>query len=138
MRRRRSPTSRIGPVRSRDGLKMCYADGQIGVSMQRHLPISILFASFLVTGSFYCQASAGGDNIHEGEWEITSQMVMTGMPFQPKPVTRTQCITKKDAVPKPEREQGSCQISVNKADGGKVTWQVKCDKGDSNKAEGQG
>jgi hypothetical protein len=69
---------------------------------------------------------AGPDKVHAGQWEITSQMTITGMPFQPPPATRTQCITRKDVVPRPPAAQGNCEISAVKEDAGKFSWHVKC------------
>jgi hypothetical protein len=82
-------------------------------------------------------AAAGPENVHEGEWEITTQVSIAGMPFQPKPVTRTQCVTAKDPVPHPADDQGKCEISTVKA-GKTTTWHIKCDKGPNQKIEGDG
>src|SRR6185295_13321817 len=103
-----------------------------------HRPLHVSAVSIFAALLFAGPASAGGDNIHEGEWEITTQMSIQGMPFVPKPVTRTQCITRKDAVPKPAQEQGKCDISTTKTEGNKVSWQVKCEKGPNDSAEGSG
>ena len=73
-----------------------------------------------------CAALAESDNVHAGQWEITTQLSIAGMPFQPPPVTHTQCVTKKDAVPRPAREQGNCEISSIKEADHKVSWHVKC------------
>lgn len=98
-----------------------------------------LFLAAALSGFFFVgQSNADPANVHEGQWEITSQMTIPGMPFQPPPVTRTQCITKKDAVPKPEKDRGDCEISMQKSDGSTLKWHVKCVKNPTNQAEGDG
>jgi hypothetical protein len=81
-------------------------------------------------------AFADGTSIHGGEWEVTATMNMPGMPTQLPPITYTQCITPKDAAPKPQRNRNraDCKLVDQKVDGGKVTWKVKCAGG----AEGTG
>ena len=71
-------------------------------------------------------ARADGAGVNDGEWEVTTQMTIPGMPVAIPPVTRTQCLTKKNAVPKPSPQQGSCEISAIKSDGNKVSWTIKC------------
>jgi hypothetical protein len=81
-------------------------------------------------------ADADDDKVHEGQWEITHQITLPGMPFQPPPHTQTQCITRKDRVPKPHQQQGKCDISLTKAEGNKVQWHIKCSG--ERQAEGDG
>lgn len=108
--------------------------------MQRHACFSasaLVFA--LASGSFLLVAgpAAADVSVHEGEWEITTTLAMTGVPFQPPPSTHTQCMTKKDAVPQP-KDQGNCQISTVKTDGKTVQWHIKCEKGPNQSLEGEG
>jgi hypothetical protein len=73
-------------------------------------------------------APAGAEprHVHEGEWEITTQTVLTGLPFQPQPTTIRQCITGRDPVPKPNQQPGPCEISTVRARAERVSWQIKC------------
>src|SRR5689334_8878196 len=77
------------------------ARGTIGVTMRRHHFVSAILGCCLLAGS----AVAGGPEVREGEWEVTTTMVIQGMPMQPPPTTRTHCITKKDIVPKPDKDK---------------------------------
>jgi hypothetical protein len=101
--------------------------------MRRQLFTSALFGCFLFIGQ-----AAAGPEVHEGQWEITTQMIITGMPFHPKPVTRTQCVTKKDPVPRPSEDRGKCEVSTVKGDGNKWSYHVVCVKSANDKAEGNG
>ena len=71
----------------------------------------------------------------DGNWEVTMQMEMPGMPQMP-PMTTTQCLTKEDAADPqkalPQRPQRGgppdrCKVSDYKADGNKITWSMKCE-----------
>ncbi len=81
-----------------------------------------VLASLLATTA----GSAQAEVVHGGEWEITTQMNIPGMPVAIPPVTTRQCVTDKDRVPRPQRQQGQCEISAIKSDGNKVSWTVKC------------
>jgi hypothetical protein len=64
--------------------------------------------------------------VHDGKWEITSSMTIPGMGAVP-PSTMTQCITKKDPVPKHDASKGSCKVTGQNVTGSKVSWKVTCD-----------
>ena len=70
--------------------------------------------------------NAHADGVRGGQWRITTQMTITGMPVVIPPVTVTQCVTPKDGVPRPSAQQGSCEVSDIKAEGNKFSWHVKC------------
>ena len=55
-------------------------------------------------------ARADGAGINDGDWQVTTQLTIPGMPAAIPPVTRTQCLTQKNAVPKPSPQQGNCEI----------------------------
>ena len=73
----------------------------------------------------------------DGKWEVTSEMMMSGM--QMPATTVTQCITPAEAadpaksVPQPPAGRGgrgadpSCKMSDYKVTGNKVTYTMKCD-----------
>lgn len=74
-----------------------------------------------------------------GNWEMTMQMDMPGMPFKMPPVKMTICITEEDlkdpnkAVPGDPKSK--CTVNDYKIDGNKVTWTVDCPK---QKMKGEG
>lgn len=67
-------------------------------------------------------------NMQEGNWETTMESKMEGMPFPMPPVTSrvTQCITKKDLVPKTAGKDQMCGIKDQKVSGNKVFWRMVC------------
>jgi hypothetical protein len=65
-------------------------------------------------------------NMQEGKWEITTKMEMPGMPMNMPPMTYTQCLTKKDLVPKRSQPGQECTITQNKVTGSTVTWTMQC------------
>jgi hypothetical protein len=79
--------------------------------------------------------SVGSAQMKEGLWEITSKGEIQGMPAQMPATTIKQCITKQNAVPKPEgpsRDQ-DCVIKDQKIIGDTVTYTMECkDKAGTN------
>ncbi|MCX5808435.1 MAG: DUF3617 family protein [Proteobacteria bacterium] len=76
--------------------------------------------------------TVGSAEMKEGFWEITTKTEMKGMPVQIPPTTMKQCITKKDVVPKPEKQEKGqeCKIKDQKISGDTVTYAMECkDKG---------
>jgi hypothetical protein len=66
-----------------------------------------------------------------GQWQITMEMDMPGMPFKMPPMKHTLCLTQED-VDNPQKslpkdEKSNCKISDYKVDGQTVTWSVKCE-----------
>lgn len=73
-----------------------------------------------------------------GLWEVTVTMSMPGLPFQPPPMTYTQCMTSKDAAPQSPAggpAQRKCNVVDQKREGNKVSWKVKCDGGTEGSGE---
>ncbi|MFN7916198.1 MAG: DUF3617 family protein [Vicinamibacterales bacterium] len=74
----------------------------------------------------------------DGNWQITVQMEMPGMPagMTMPPQTMTQCITPQDAADPskavPQQPQGrggaqnDCKMSDYKVEGNKVSWKMAC------------
>jgi hypothetical protein len=85
--------------------------GKIAVAM------IIVFASVAV-------AVAGGPNMEEGLWEVTSKMEMPGMSMPP--VTNKQCLTNDNMVPKNANPDDECQITDSQVSGDTVTWTMEC------------
>ena len=72
-------------------------------------------------------AIAGSElNMQEGKWEITTKTEMVGMSMSMPPMTRTQCLTKKDLVPQDSQQGSECKITDTKVVGNTVTWTIKC------------
>ena len=70
----------------------------------------------------------------DGNWQVTMEMDMPGMPQKMPPMTMTQCVTKADADdPMKMAPQGrgaapsNCKVSDYKTEGNKVTWSMRCD-----------
>jgi hypothetical protein len=82
--------------------------------------LAIIITLVLVAG-----ASA---EMKEGLWTITTQAEMKGMPVQMPATTMKQCITKKDMVPKPEKQEKGqeCKMKDQKVTGDTVTYTMEC------------
>jgi hypothetical protein len=67
-----------------------------------------------------------------GEWQITTEMDMPGMPMKMPPMTTKVCLTQADidnperSVPK-VRDDQNCKVSDYKIDGNTVSWSMKCE-----------
>ncbi len=62
--------------------------------------------------------------INPGNWEITTQTEMAGMP--PQSVTHVQCITNDDLVPMSEDANQECQVTNIETRGNTVSWEISC------------
>jgi hypothetical protein len=69
----------------------------------------------------------------DGNWEITMEMDMPGMPMKMPPVKTVQCITPQQAndpnLALPKSNQGkndSCKVTDQKIVGNKVSWAIAC------------
>jgi hypothetical protein len=67
-------------------------------------------------------------NMQDGQWEMTSQVNMPGMPAGAmKPFTITTCITKKDLVPQQsEMKEKQCKEQDRNISGNTVTQTIVC------------
>lgn len=73
----------------------------------------------------------------DGNWQVTMEMEMPGMPQRMPPMTMMQCVTKEQAAdPATAMPQGpggrgampaDCKVSDYKLDGNKVSWSMKCE-----------
>jgi len=66
-------------------------------------------------------------NIKEGQWKITTDVKMKGMPMQMPPFTHTQCITQNDLVPKtsqPNQPDQDTKITNLKVNGNTVSYDI--------------
>jgi len=77
--------------------------------------------AFLAVG---CQDKARVD-LDEGQWEITTEIKMDGMPFQLPPLTHTQCITHDDLVPVADKSD-KCEVANLKVKNNTVSYDIIC------------
>jgi hypothetical protein len=59
-------------------------------------------------------------------WESTSQMVMEGMPFSPRPNKVKYCARADSSQPPPSPPGQNCTVSNMQREGSKVTWDTQC------------
>ena len=59
-------------------------------------------------------------------WQSTSQMVMEGMPFSPRPNTLKVCAAADAREPPPPPPGQSCTVSNVQRSDNKVTWDTQC------------
>ena len=86
----------------------------------------ICIVLFLISLLLFSCTVQKGPNMKEGLWEITVKMDIPGMPVQMPPRTSTQCLTPKEAVPKPKEENNTCEIVKKDIKGDTVSWSVEC------------
>ena len=68
-----------------------------------------------------------GPDMKEGEWEITTELGMKGIPIKMPSMFYTQCLTKKDLIPRTgEQKEQNCTITDQKAEGDTVSWEAIC------------
>lgn len=80
----------------------------------------ILFAMTAIPGYTFA-----APNMEPGQWKMTGQMEMPGMPMQMPAVTYHQCITRKDMVPRSKQSQ-DCKMVKNSTQGDTLKWQMQC------------
>jgi hypothetical protein len=91
-----------------------------------------LIAAAVVSGSLLAQAPGVR---RDGNWQVTMELNIPGMPQGMPPMTMTQCITKEQAAdPSKLVPQGAgrglppdCKISDMKTEGNKTSWSMKCE-----------
>ncbi len=89
-------------------------------------------------------ASAALADINDGNWEITTEMKMEGMPIPPTKHTIQQCLTNKDLVANATGSQtGSqkgvtCVMKDQKFSGGKGSWKLRCENKDGSSSDTDG
>jgi hypothetical protein len=99
----------------------------------------VLFAGLVFSLIFLLfGVAAWGLDMNEGDWEVTMDTTMQGMPEDMPPVTYTtvQCMTKDDMAPR-TRNSKNCEIRNQSIVGNTVTWNVLCEDG-YGKSDGKG
>ncbi|MFO7931617.1 MAG: DUF3617 domain-containing protein [Thermodesulfobacteriota bacterium] len=95
---------------------------------------------FLIAVAALCYAAvsvpvhAAGPNIKEGQWEITTELEMPGMPdnMPQKRFSHKECLSKDDYVPQGSQSSapgGDCEIKDIRTNGDTVSWTMQCDTG---------
>ncbi len=88
--------------------------------------------AMLCVCAFFVLTPAWAVDMKEGMWEHTMEVRMEDVPGVPSmPFTTTQCMTKKDLVPKSSEKEGNCKVIEQKITGNKVVWKAKCVEKDS-------
>ncbi|MFW6297138.1 MAG: DUF3617 domain-containing protein [Desulfosalsimonas sp.] len=107
---------------------------------------AIFFLLIAVASLCYTAVSvpvhAAGPNIQEGQWEITTELEMPGMPdnMPQKKSTHKECLNKDNYVPQGQQNSGSggdCEIKDIRTNGDTVSWTLQCDTGQG-KMNGEG
>ncbi len=106
----------------------------LGAKEEQCMKTKSMIASAIIALLVVTIGYAASPNMKEGLWEITTSMEMKGMPmpFAMKPMTNTQCFTKKDlqdpekTVPKTSKKEENCKVQDYKVSGDHVTWKTVC------------
>lgn len=90
--------------------------------------IVVCLAMVLVVSLFIAALVNAEPNMQEGQWEISGEMKLEGMPFPMPavPITYSQCLTKKDLVPQQREKNRDCKMISNKMEGNTVSWVMQC------------
>lgn len=82
----------------------------------------ILFAIALALSA----CSNSGPDFEEGEWEITVNFDIPGMPMKMPPNVYTQCLKRNNPLPKSEKPNQTCTNTNVITVGNTVTWTATC------------
>ena len=95
----------------------------------------IILMNMVIAVSLCVGTAWAGPQMNPGNWEITTNTEMTGMP--PQSITHTQCITTDDLVPVSNDANQECRVTDVQMNGNTVTWKITCG-GDQNGMDGTG
>jgi hypothetical protein len=90
-----------------------------------------LLMALLVVTTVAVSPALAQTPMRDGQWEVTMQMEMPGMPMQMPAMKSMQCVTKEqlkdpgNALPKGP-DSKDCKVSDYKAEGSKVSWKMAC------------
>jgi len=105
--------------------------------MLKRVALAVTIIGVFLWGTF----AFAGVNMHQGLWEITTEMEMQGMPMKMPARKHTQCLTKenmlKTMVPKEQTQEEECKITDTKIRGNTVTWVMKCSGEDAMEVTGK-
>lgn len=71
-------------------------------------------------------SSVADSEIHEGQWEITVEVEIPGMPMKMPPQTITQCIKDDDYIPQGKEPGQECENKHIQKDGNTYSWTTEC------------
>ena len=90
------------------------------------------FMALLCGGVFFFLTPLWAVDLKEGMWEHIIEVKMEDVPaVPPMPFTTTQCMTRKDPVPRNSEKEGNCKVIEKKIAGNKVAWKARCIEKDS-------
>lgn len=88
----------------------------------------LLITSVVVALMWVTAAWAGPEmSMKEGQWEMTIETEMEGMPMKMPPTTFSQCITRQEPVPQSQQPGQECVTKDVVTKGNTVSWTVVCD-----------
>ena len=89
--------------------------------------ILIIIACLCIPFSAYA-ANTSDINMNAGNWEITTAMDTTGLPFSVPPMVDSMCLTNYDLIPQSDNgEHGDdCEIVQQSVSGDTVSWEIEC------------
>ena len=90
----------------------------------------VLFAVLLLCAG--ATAHSAGVDMKDGEWEISTETTMEGMPMPPMTGRSKSCLTRENPVPKSDKDK-DCRMVKQHVVGSTVSWRMECKK-----AEGEG
>lgn len=95
------------------------------------------FLTLLLAGS--AGSAVAALDFKEGEWGVSYQMEVVGMPFPMPPINakKTMCLDKKNYIPDNSQQGQDCKVSDQKVNGNTVSWTMRC-LSQGNTIEGQG
>jgi len=100
--------------------------------------ILLRFAGLLAMMPMLAAPAQAAPAFQEGEWAITTQTEISGMPFTPPAITMRQCLTIKDRIPQGKDASGNCKVTDVSSSGDTVQWTMRCsDTNGTTKAKGE-
>jgi len=88
------------------------------------------FAGLLAIIPMLAAPAQAAPAFQEGEWQITTQTEIPGVPFTPPAITMRQCLTIKDRIPQGKDASGECKVVDQSSSGNTMRWTMRC--GDAN------
>ena len=86
-----------------------------------------VFRSIAVVLILTATAWAGSDlTMKEGQWEMTIETEMEGMPMKMPPTTFSQCVTRQEPVPQSQQPGQQCTTKDVVTKDNSVSWTVVC------------
>jgi hypothetical protein len=84
------------------------------------------FFAMLLSGGAAAQT---GPNVEPGLWQTRVETQLPDAPMATRTVTRRQCITREDLIPRTEQGEANCNVVENRVSGNTVRWRMRCLQG---------